>query len=90
VNPEDAKESFGAEWEYNEYPDSSKRTWPNSSRAAWNTWHKWIVHTETGEGKSEKIFYNSPDAQSHCHQQLAAGKCAYIIEAKQDTSDVPF
>jgi hypothetical protein len=84
VNPDDVKEPFSEEWGLDEYPSYSQHAVDRSK------WNKWIVRTVEGEAESEKIFYNSTDANSHCMQQLREGKCAYIVEALQNDSDIPF
>ena len=50
-----------------------------------------IVRTVEGEAQTENIFHSNVIAQNFCEEQLALGKCAYIIERRGDTGEeIPF
>ena len=78
-------------WDHYEDENYPSPPWEVQRPAKYAATHnKWIVRTVEGEAESEKIFYNSMDAQSHCEQQLSEGKCAHLIVIEVDDDDIPF
>jgi hypothetical protein len=90
MNPDDIKTTEEeSTWRQHAHEGYSEPPWEARQKAA-ATWKKYAVRTVEDNAESEKIFYNSIDAQAYSEQQLKVGKCAYVVEVEVDDDDIPF